>query len=286
LQVHQSSSPMACSVERAKQAPLTEEGFAQVSKSCCYEDLKEYMARLVDDMGLKVCDAGGLSGITPFYSCPTYTVTLAQLKEDFNKALQAQNSKCHWLADRYEECTEPSLECAVSVQKPPPAPQPVASGFISFKVTNPAEMVRSNKAIDVMKNELALAVGTDTSYVNIVIGSGPIDGEEVVSSFMLVPSSQAFYSTTGKSKLCKVFAVYSFQEAAATGTGEGPTPAPVLNEATIVDKMKHLDTTALGNRLSQDLDDVDRVVGTVEVLETSTCEKTTGKCSHNVIKEA
>jgi hypothetical protein len=286
LQVRQSSSPLACSLERAKQAPLTEEGFGEVSKSCCYEDMKEFMGRLVDDMGLKVCDTGGLSGITPFYSCPPYAVTLAQLKEDFNSALQDQNSKCHWLADRYDECREPSLECAVSVQKPPPAPQPVASGFIAFKVTNPSEMVRSPKAIDVMKNELALEAGVDTSYVNVVIGSGPLDGEEVVSSFMLVPSSQAFYSTKEKTKLCKVFAAYSFQESAAVGTGEGPTPAPALDEATIVDKMKHFDTTLLGNRLSQDLDDVDRVVGTVEVLETSTCEKTTGKCSHNVIKEA
>jgi len=285
LQVRQSSSltPSACSMERAKEEPLTENGFQTVSKSCCYEDIKTFMSRVIDDMGLKVCDAGGLSGISPFYSCPPYPVSLAQLKEDLNKALQTANSKCHWLSNRYEECIKPALECGVSVQKPPPYPKPVASGFMAFKVANPAEMMRTNTAIDVMQNDIALQLGLDTSYVNVVIGSGPLDGEEVTSSLFQVP--KIWLSTQLKAlQSCKVFAAYSIQENAPQDP-YGATPAPTLDEADVVNNLKHFDTAAFGTRLSKDLGAVDGAIGSVEVMESAICEKTSGRCTHEVIKE-
>merc|ERR1719310_1415812 len=165
IQVRKTSAE-ACSTEHAQQQPLTEAGFQQVSKSCCYEDVKVFARRIIDDMGLKVCDEGGLSGIAPFYSCPLTPVSFAELKDDIKKAMPSEGSKCHWLQERYSECTEPALECAVS------APKPVASGFFAFKVTNPSEMMRSSKAIDAVKEELALSLGVPAETVNVVIGSG------------------------------------------------------------------------------------------------------------------
>merc|ERR1719171_1228968 len=244
-----------CSTDNAKQVPLTDAGFQQVSKSCCYEDVKVFARRIIDDMGLKVCDEGGLSGIAPFYSCPITPASFGELKADLKKAMPSAASKCHWLQERYAECTEPALECAVSAQKPAPAPKPVASGFLAMKVTNPSEMLRSSKALDVVTNELAFTLGLPTKNVNVVIGSGPLDGEEVVSSLFLIPKSQAFFSAGGNTKLCKVFAVFSIQEPAPR-KGSITTPAPTLDEQEIVDKLKHLDVATFGKRVSQDVSDV------------------------------
>jgi hypothetical protein len=266
---------------------LNEAGFRTISDSCCFEDMEAFIRRMIDDMGLKVCDEGGLSGISPFYSCPTAPSTMAELKDEVNKAKQTGDSKCHWLASRYDECVDPALECAVSVQKSPPAPRPVASGFFAFKVDNPSEMVRSSQAIDVLINDIALAVGVDNDYVNVVVASGPLDGEEVVSA-LAVPPSQAFYMTTtssGKTKLCKVFAVYSIQENAPE-VASLTTPKPSLDEAAIVNLLKHLDVATLAKRLQDDLNSVDSAIGAVEFLEQSICEKTTRKCTHEVIREA
>merc|ERR1740127_122646 len=126
MQARQLSSPEAssCSIKRAKQTPLTEDGFAQVSKSCCYEDLKAFMKMVIEDMGLKVCDEGGLSGMAPFYSCPPTPPTYAELTAELNKALPTEDSKCHWLAKRQDKCAETDTECVVSVMKPPPFPKP------------------------------------------------------------------------------------------------------------------------------------------------------------------
>jgi len=283
IQVRKTSAE-ACSTDNAKQVPLTDAGFQQISKSCCYEDVKVFARRLIDDMGLKVCDEGGLSGIAPFYSCPLSPVTLAELKEDVKKALPSADNKCHWLQERYAECSEPALECAVSAQKPPPAPKPVASGFFAFKVTNPSEMMRNSKAVDAVKQELALSLGVPTENVNIVIGSGPLDGEEAVSSLFIVPQSQAFISVEGAATVCKVFAVFSIQEPASK-TSSITTPAPTLDEEDIVKKLKHLDTVGFAKKLTQDLNDVDRPAGAVEVIEEAVCEKTSLKCTHAVCRD-
>jgi len=39
IQVRKTSAE-ACSTDNAKQVPLTDAGFQQISKSCCYEDVK------------------------------------------------------------------------------------------------------------------------------------------------------------------------------------------------------------------------------------------------------
>lgn len=278
----------SCSVDRARLEPLTEEGFQRISSTCCYEDIKAFMSRLIDSLGLKVCDEGGLSGIAPFYSCPTNPASFAELQDELTKAVQTGTSKCHWLAIRYDECIEPALECMVSSMRPPPAPKPVASGFLAFKVSNPAEMMRDSRALDVVKNDLSLALAVESADVNIVIGSGPLDGEQVVSSFLLVSPSQAFISTgdgTSKTRQCKVFAAYSIQEPTPKQSRDFTTPLPTIDEYMVTEKLKHLDTTRLEAQLAHDLDDVDRPIGTVEVLEVAVCEKTSGRCTHSVVRD-
>lgn len=144
-------------------------------------------------------------------------------------------------------------------------------------------MMRSSRALEVVKQEVALSLGVPTEDVNIVIGSGPLDGEEVISSLFIVPHSQAFISLGGAAKLCKVFAVFSIQEPAPR-TSSIATPAPTLDEKEITDKLKRLDTVNLGKRLTQDLHDVDAPAGTVEVVEETVCEKTSLKCTHEVCR--
>jgi len=272
-----------------KDAPVTEEGFEQVSKSCCYKDMTAYIRRLVENMGLRVCDEGGLSGIAPFYSCPQSQTSLAELKEELNKATPSFNNKCHWLANRYEQCTEPALECAVMAQKPPPAPEPVASGFIGLRVTNPAELVRSSKAIDVLKTELALSLKVPTSVVNIVIGVGPLNGEESNAQNSLFQVFHVEQVRSRETSSCEVFAVYSIQEPAPKSKSKktelAKQPKPLIDEEEVAKKLKKLDTDAFGERLAADLATVDTAIGKVDVMETSTCEKSSGLCTHEVIKE-
>merc|ERR1711924_45435 len=135
------------------------------------------------------------------------------------------------------------------------------------------------------KQEVALSLGVPSEDVNIVIGSGPLDGEEVLSSLFVVPQSQAFYSLGGGAKICKVFAVFSIQESAPR-TSSIATPAPTLDEKDIADRLKHIDTVKLGKRLTQDLHDVDEPSGTVEVVEETVCEKTSLKCTHEVCRSS
>lgn len=274
-----SADMLECNVKRAMEAPLTEEGFAEVTSSCCYEDVKAFTRRLIDDLGYKVCDEGGLSGLSPFYACPASPVTFANLTQELQDAVQGANSKCHWIVDRYVECVPVSVECQVAVYFPDPAPEPVAKGFIAFRATNPAEMARTNRIIDLVVAELALATGVESKYVNVVMATGPVDGTES-QSLLHVPKSQPMAINAARdqsaSSDCKVFALYSFQDKSA--------PAPeVLSESVIVNALKGLDTSLMASRISQDLETVDAGVGVVEILETVVCEKTNGKCTHNVL---
>jgi hypothetical protein len=276
------SEKMECGSNRGMEAPLTEEGFAEVSSSCCFDDVKEFTRRLIDSLGYKVCDEGGLSGISPFYACPTYPVTLANLTEELQDAIQTKSSKCHWLVDRYVECIPVSVECQVALYFPEPAPPPVAKGFIAFKATNPAEMVRANTILDLVIEELSLATGVETKYINVVMATGTVDGTESRSMLLapLAPLRQIFSidagSKGGLGASCKVFALYSFQDKAP--------PAPeVLSESAVVNSMKSLDTTLIASRIAQDLEKVDAGVGVIEIAETAVCDNTSGKCTHNVV---
>merc|ERR1719253_1121634 len=72
----------SCSALNALSAPITEEGFANISKSCCDVEMNLFIKRVVKDLGLKVCDQGGLSGITQFYTCPEQPRSLYELMKE------------------------------------------------------------------------------------------------------------------------------------------------------------------------------------------------------------
>lgn len=277
-----SSNGIDCGSLNGRDQPLTEEGFTQVSASCCYEEIKEWIRRKADQLGYKICDEGGLSGLSPFYACPANPVTLANLTNELSDAVQTHSAKCHWLADRYTECVPVSVECGVSVYEASPAPKPVATGFLAFRATNPAEMIRSTHIVELVTEELALSTGIDSKLIHVLIGTGTIDGEESQSSFFHVPKSQALFAGTHavgtKAQSCKVFALYAFQDKT--------NAAATLNEAQVVSAMQNLDVSLVTTRINQDMKAVDATVGDVEILEVSTCDKTSGKCNHNVIQEA
>merc|ERR1719221_1438043 len=62
-------------------ADLTEEGYAAVAGTCCTSDMEEFARRVVADLGLVVCNEGGLSGVVGYHTCEKGVQTLAKLIE-------------------------------------------------------------------------------------------------------------------------------------------------------------------------------------------------------------
>jgi len=50
-------------------APLNEAGYQLVAATCCHLEIRRFTARLVADLGLVVCDQGGLSGLVIWFDC-------------------------------------------------------------------------------------------------------------------------------------------------------------------------------------------------------------------------
>jgi len=50
-------------------APTTEAGYQEVAATCCNRDMAEFAYRIVDKLGLVVCDQGGLAGLVIWYNC-------------------------------------------------------------------------------------------------------------------------------------------------------------------------------------------------------------------------
>lgn len=195
----------------ARDAPLDEDGFQQVAASCCHQDMKEFVRRTIYDMGLKVCDEGGLSGFVPFYSCPVTTLTFAGLEAELR---DAPTSTCRWLALSGTECTPPAAECAVIISRPAPAPEPAVTGFFALAASNPLELVRNTGVVDTVKSELAGALGISSENINVVIATSTL-------GLTLLQGNPVFTSLiTGTAWApepnCTVYAVFSVQDTSAS----------------------------------------------------------------------
>merc|ERR1719487_1384713 len=92
--------------------PLTEKGYKDVSESCCYDDMKEFIRRLTETVELKVCHEGGLSGFAPFFSCSNQ-YTLADLQSKMKEQAES-DARCRWLEGANEECKPMDSDCGVS----------------------------------------------------------------------------------------------------------------------------------------------------------------------------
>jgi hypothetical protein len=89
-------------------ASLNEEGYKIVALQCCNWEMAEFIGRVVDNLGYKVCTAGDVHGLAPFYSCEKGPKTLAELQAEI---IAASTSDCPWVALAGEECTPKAADC-------------------------------------------------------------------------------------------------------------------------------------------------------------------------------
>jgi len=76
-------------------AELTEEGYSAVAATCCVSEMEEFARRLVADLGLEICQEGGLSGTIGFHTCEKGAQGYAKLAEDIKNG---QHGDCAWTA--------------------------------------------------------------------------------------------------------------------------------------------------------------------------------------------
>jgi hypothetical protein len=173
-----SKSLVACSTMIGKQAPLSNAGFAAVSESCCYADMKDFIRRTAAALSLQVCDEGGLSGIAPFFSCPSTPTTYAALQGQLRNSTAESGDKCHWLASVGDNCTAPNASCGVYVNS---GPLSLFRGYIGLDAErNPPALVRTPEVWSAIKSALAGSLGISEDVIVVIVGTGPIgrDGDQ------------------------------------------------------------------------------------------------------------
>jgi len=111
-------------------APLTEDGFRQTAAYCCELAMDVFVRRLIEDVGMTVCNEGGVNGFIPFLSC----------NEDYSfddvssELMETSASECAWV--RYEEdgcqswpesCNHGSYNATAHRRRSCPKPTPTTS---------------------------------------------------------------------------------------------------------------------------------------------------------------
>merc|ERR1719502_831025 len=109
---------------------MNSEGFEEVVDSCCFDDMKDFVRRLVGEEGYKICDEGGLNGFVPFFSCSNKT-SLLEMKMQMKSGTEGA---CPWLAFMDGECRAPADECRV-VTNPEHRPS-LLRGYIGIEAEN------------------------------------------------------------------------------------------------------------------------------------------------------
>jgi len=74
-------------------ASLTEEGYVTVAAMCSFHETEHFLVRVVDSLGLKVCNNGGLSGAVGWHTCGR-AQSLAKLTADI---LASVSGDCAWV---------------------------------------------------------------------------------------------------------------------------------------------------------------------------------------------
>jgi len=82
-------------VSVGKSAPLSEEGYMAAANLRSNTEMVSFIHRVVDDMGLKVSNKGGVEGLAPFYSGDKQVGSLASLESEIFKASETPGS---WVA--------------------------------------------------------------------------------------------------------------------------------------------------------------------------------------------
>lgn len=249
----------SCRSEIGKQSPLTEAGFKSVAESCCFDDMKDFIRRVVTADGDQVCDEGGLSGFTPFYSCPSTPSSLADLRVGLGKATSESGNPCAWLGKAGAACTPPAASCSVVAN--PTSSQTLVDGFVGLSAgSNPSALVTKPAVKDSVKNTLSSKLGVPGSAIVVTMGSGP-----------LTASLLEFNKSSAAS--CTVYATYVVTQ----------TTPPTLNAAALASKMEALDSTQLETDLASAVAAVAPEVGVLKVTKVKSC-KDGGSCKEKKLR--
>jgi len=251
-----------CSVEKAHQALLTNDGFQDVAATCCFDDMKEYILRTAADLGLQACNEGGLSGMAPFFSCPEKMMTLDDLKTALQAETADSGNACPWLAAVGEECpTVDATKCGVVTN--PTAQPSLVKGYVGLQAeSNPAALVTTPGVKESIRSALAEDINVPEDAVVVTVGTGPLDGVSLLS----------LGDTDGA--ICTVFASYAVVQ----------TDPPTLEESTVIASVSAMDATKLEKDIAAKITKNVPAVGALKMTKFRSCKKG-GKCEEKKMRE-
>jgi len=225
-----------CDQSIGRDMPLTEEGFLKVEESCCYEDMKDFVRRTVLSIGLQVCDEGGLSGFSPFFTCQTNPTSFADLKSALGGETGASGNKCPWLAEAGDSCVSEDPSCGVSLT---PAGGALFKGYMGLDAAqNPPALVRSPAVTAAIRAILSKALNIPEEAIIVVVGTGPI-GQV---SFLQLLS-------------CSVFVSYAIVQ----------TNPPSLDPDMVAAAIASIDPVAMQQTIAATIAEVVPEVGSLEI---------------------
>jgi len=88
-------------------ATLDEDGYQNVTKLCCGEEMMAFMTRVAQNKSYQVCDIGGMAGLALWFDCPDDGKTFELLEDALETALVGN---CSFVTDQ-ETCPERSIDC-------------------------------------------------------------------------------------------------------------------------------------------------------------------------------
>jgi hypothetical protein len=237
---------------------MTNDGFNSVAETCCFDDMTEYIQLVAADIGLKVCDKGGLSGTSPFFSCPTQPSTLGDLQNHLRAATPASGNRCPWLQVDGEECSTPDSSCGVHIN---PTTQPTLfEGYVGLQaVSNPAALVTTVGVEQSIHSKLAEAISVPAEAVVITMGTGPISQVSLLS----------LECTT-----CTVYASYSVVQ----------TDPPTLDESVLADSITSMNASQLETAITAQIQTAAPQVGSLRVTKFRSCMEG-GTCVEKTLRD-
>jgi len=76
-------------------APMNEDGYLEVASTCCILEMDRFARRVLNELGLEVCNEGGLAGTIGYHTCGASGVqSYAKLLEDIQGGA---TGSCAWL---------------------------------------------------------------------------------------------------------------------------------------------------------------------------------------------
>lgn len=258
-------------VQIGKDAPITKNGYKSAAESCCFDDMKDFIRRVVADAGNQVCDEGGLSGFAPFYSCSS-SHSLAELRDGLGKATAESGNPCAWLGKSNVACAPPSDSCSQTLRtivtaatSDPASGQSsdrLLDGFVGLSAaTNPSVLVTKSDVKGLVGIAIASRLLVNPSQVVVAMGSGPLAD----SSLLEFNKSDA--------ASCTVFATYVVVQ----------TTPPSLDSALIGRLAREMDTNQLEVDLAKAVSNVAPEAGSLKITKVKSCEEG-GVCNEKKIR--